>query len=236
MRACFRSTLVAGLWVHVTASAQAPADFFGVYVGTIYVGVPDVAEPDSFPFTAAGQQAFNDYDVFTEAANQTDDCAAETMPEILWSGDPMEFIDQGERIVMRFERRNTVRTIHMDGSGRPADHPHTELGYSVGRWVGDTLTIETSHMPGGVIRSNRSYPISPEARVTERYWPDPGEATLLHMELLVDDPVNYTDTLTFGREWVRSPDDEIRPWECVSLGPRDSEPDIDELARMLEEL
>ena len=137
---------------------------------------------------------------------------------------------------MRFERGNTIRSIPVHGTAPSLDEPHTDLGYSVGRWVGAVLTIETTHMMDGVIRNNRGYPISREARITERYWREPGEDDL-QIELLVDDPENYTEILKLGRVWIWSPNDQVRPWECISLGPRDSAPpDIDALARMLEEL
>ena len=51
-----------------------------------------------------------------------------------------------------------------------------------------------------------------------------------------NDPVNYTETFTFGRRFVWAPDEAIRPWNCVDLGVKDMPPDLDELTRMLEEL
>lgn len=225
----------------VIANAQAPdagasgpgEDFFGTYVAPIYVAAVGIVVPEVFPFTAEGQRAHEAYDVFAVAPNQADDCAAEEMTGILWSGDPMEILQEDGRLVFHYERRNTVRTIHMGDTPPPGGS--SGLGHSTGRWVDGELTIETTRMLAGVVRENRPWPISSEARVTERYWRESGENTL-HMELIVHDAVNYTEPVTFGREWVWSPDDEVLPWECVSLGPRDSEPDIDELARMLEEL
>ena len=136
--------------------------------------------------------------------------------------------------MIRFEEDDIARFISMDGAPPAEDQPHTRLGYSVGHWIGEVLSIETTHMMDGFI--HRGYPISQEARITERYWREPGENDL-QMELLVDDPTNYTETFTLGWVWVWSPDEQIRPWECISLGPRGSEPpDIDELVRMLEEV
>ena len=42
--------------------------------------------------------------------------------------------------------------------------------------------------------------------------------------------------MTLGRAWVWAPHEHLQPWNCVSLGPRDAEPDLDELAEMLESL
>ncbi len=77
--------------------------------------------------------------------------------------------------------------------------------------------------------------MSTEGRLTERYWREPGENDL-QLEVTVDDPVNYTDTFTLGRPWVWAPHEEVRQWVCIDLGPGDTEPDIDELTRLLEEL
>ena len=219
-----------------TLSAGSKIDLSGVYVA-VYVGQPaTVIEPGVYPLTAEAERAYAAFDSLVADPRRLDDCAAETMPIVLWSANPMEIVQDDERIVMRLEEGNTTRSILVDGPPPSADQPHTGLGYSVGQWVGDVLTIKTTHLIGGLIIHDLGYPLSREARITERYWREPGENDL-QLELLVDDPVNYTEPLKFKREWGWSPDDQIRPWECISLGPRDSEPpDIDELARLLEAL
>lgn len=234
------ATLVGVFLGHSTVNAQAPgasagADFSGIYESAAFVAVVAVTGPDVYPFTEEGRRAFDAYDPLVHSANQEDDCTADLMPGILWSNSPMEIVQEEDRIILRFERGNTTRTVLIDGPPPSSDQPRTDLGYSVARWAGDVLTIETTHMTGDVIRNNRGYAMSPQARVTERYWREPGESDL-QMELLVDDPVNYTEPFTLAREWVWAPAEQLYPYECVSLGPRDAAPDIDELARMLEEL
>ena len=100
---------------------------------------------------------------------------------------------------------------------------------------GDVLTVETTHTTGGVIRNLRGHPLSPDTRLMERYWREPQEMDL-RLELVIEDPANYTEAITLGRQWVWAPEEEVHGWECISLGPKDAEPDLDELARMLEEL
>jgi len=231
------SHLPAGAQQPTTQSAEPGVDLSGVYVA-VYVGEPNIVfEPDVYPFTAQAERAYDAYDPAVGDPIVGNDCAPERIPGILWSADPMEILHQDGRIVMRFERGDTVRSIPVDGAAPPAGQPNTELGYSVGHWVGDVLTIETTHLMGGIIVNDMGQPISREARITERYWREPGENNL-QMELLVDDPVNYTEPLKLGRLWGWSSDERVRPWNCFSLQPpRDSEPvSVDELARMLEEL
>ena len=222
-----------------TANAQQTAgsevDLFGVYAPPIYDGGgPPRTEPDVIPFTVEGQRAANAYVPARDNPRVLNDCVAETMPRILWTGNPIEILEEAGGLVIRYERGNTVRSIDMAGTPPAANRLHTDLGYSVGRWVGDVLTIETTHMSGGVV-SDGTRPLSPEGRVTERYWRESGENDV-RLELEIDDPVNYAQTFKMGREFIWAPEEQVRPWECVSLGPKDTPPDIDELARMLEEL
>ncbi|MBH97416.1 MAG: hypothetical protein CMM56_03080 [Rhodospirillaceae bacterium] len=244
MRLLLSLVILLGVTYGITLVAQTmtrqnlevPSELLGVYVAPIYVAIPDVIQPDVFPFTAAGKQAFDDYDVFLQADNQEDDCVMESMPSVLFTGDPMEISHENNKIFIHYERTNAVRTIYLDSASHQFQEQHpTGLGFSVGSWTGDEFWIETTHMEEGVIRSNRPYPISEQGRISERYWLDSID-NKLHMELVVYDPQNYTHSVTFGRHWIPSKQDEVRSWDCISLGPRHSEPDIDELARMLEEL
>ena len=222
-----------------TAGAQGTSghevDLFGVYSPPIFRTMPPVIEPDVYPFTPQAEEFYNSYDPVVQDARSTNDCAAEKVPGILWDNSPMEFVRDGDSILMRFERLGTTRRIHMDGWAPPTDQAHSELGYSVGRWEDGVLIIETTHTMGGVLRNLRGHSVSPQARLTERYWREPGQMDL-KMELAVEDSVNYTETFTLGREWIWAPEEEIHPWNCISLGPKDAEPDIDELSRMLESL
>ena len=195
-----------------------------------------MAIPCRTTMVAVGERAHGAYDPLVGDPRQTDDCAPESMPAILWAGtlNTMQIVVEDDTIVMRLEHGGTVRSIHMDGATPPADQPHIELGYSMGHWAGDVLTIETTHLAGGVVYTSRGYPVSRDARITERYWREAGKN--LQMELLLDDPVNYMQPVKLGREWIWSPDEQIIPWNCISLGPRDSEPDIDALRRLLREL
>jgi hypothetical protein len=50
---------------------------------------------------------------------------------------------------------NPVRTIWMDGRARPPAHAaHTWQGFSLGKWEGDMLTVETTHLKPAYIRRN----------------------------------------------------------------------------------
>ena len=214
------------------ASAQAP-DFFGRYVGELAI-----AEPAEYVLTQQGQFAFDNYDPDYGDPRQWDDCEPEGVPAILLTLGvaTVDFVRVDGTVEMRFERDDAVRVIHMNAAEPPPDQPHTVLGYSRGHRDGDVFVIETSHLTAGVVIAQTSYPMSEDAFVVERYWREPGENDL-QMDVTVEDPVNYAQPVTIGREWVWSPDAPKLPWNCVSLGPRHADDlDIDELRRRLEEL
>ena len=58
-------TLVAAMTLHAPAGAQQEAsagpDLSGIYEAAPFIGVPDVSQPDPYPYTAAGERAFEAY-------------------------------------------------------------------------------------------------------------------------------------------------------------------------------
>ena len=234
-----------GVIIHVTISTQVantqPAspgvDFSGVYAA-VYVGSPDeiILEPSVYPFTAEAERSFSAFDPAVSDPRVSNDCAAERMPGLLWSANPMEILQESGRIEMRFEEGDTVRSILVNGTAPSASQQYTELGYSVAYWEEDVLIIETTHLMDGVVVNGIGQPISREAKIRELYWRESGNNDL-QMELLVEDPVNYTEPIKLRRVWGWAPSEQVRPWRCFPLGYQESDTlNVDELARMLEEL
>jgi hypothetical protein len=93
--------------------------------------------------------------------------------------------------VILYEGNAGVRQILMDGRPLPGNDPQPWwFGYSTGRWVDDTLVVETSGFrDGGWLDVNGS-PLTDAARVTERFTrPTFGR---MQIEITVDDPKAYT--------------------------------------------
>jgi hypothetical protein len=61
------------------------------------------------------------------------------------------------------------RTIWMDGRPHPPESaPHTFMGFSTGKWEGNTLTVYTTHIKQGWIRRN-GLPLSDQATLIEHF-------------------------------------------------------------------
>lgn len=208
------------------ASAQPGApDLSGQYDGGLNaVGLLrrcPVGESDSdctvVPYTAEGEATLRAFDRAAYQDVYASSCTVAHMPAVTSPGRYLLRIHQDEGLIHLFyQRTDTMRTVRMSGAPPPEDLPHTRLGYSVGRWEGDTLVVETTRLTGGIIGGSGN-PYSEQTRVTERYWKEPGDEAL-HMEVSLEDPVNYTRPFVYSRYRFESrPEWDWTPWNCSIL-------------------
>ena len=106
----------------------------------------------------------------------------------------------------------TFRQIHLDGRELPKDPNPSFMGYSVGRWDGDTLVVdsigfnETTWLDGG------GHPHSEALRVTERFR----RKDFGHIELRAsfEDPKFYTRPWTIGVDVDLVTDTDMLEYVC----------------------
>jgi glyoxylase-like metal-dependent hydrolase (beta-lactamase superfamily II) len=85
-----------------------------------------------------------------------------------------------------------TRTIWMDGRPHPpAWAPHTWMGFSTGRWEGDRLIVETTHIKQGWHRRN-GVPASDQTTLTEYYIRHGNYFTLVQV---IKDPVFLSEPM-----------------------------------------
>jgi hypothetical protein len=134
--------------------------------------------------------------------------------------DPRKIIQTPTVIVMAWESNYGLRFIHTDGRKLPAqgDPQPWWYGYSVGRWEGDTLVVETNNLRGaemgpfdGWLDVNGS-PHSNQVKFTERFRrPTFGK---LEIDLTVEDPKAYTRPFTVRINQRLMADDELIEFIC----------------------
>ncbi len=95
------------------------------------------------------------------------------------------------------------RLIFMDGRKLEADPERTWMGYSVGRWEGDTLVVDSFGFNDRTWLDARGLPHTEALRTTERYRrPNVGK---IQVELTV------TDAQAFAKPWTVTYDLEFQP-------------------------
>src|SRR5947199_9299560 len=75
-------------------------------------------------------------------------CLPQGVPRINASPPPWKIIQKSDVIVILYESANTWRQIFLDGRELGKDFPPTFLGYSTGKWDGDTLVVATGGFNG----------------------------------------------------------------------------------------
>lgn len=127
---------------------------------------------------------------------------------------PSKIIQNPNIIVMMYETHMGVRQIYMDGRPLPNNDPQPWFyGYSVGRWEGDTLVVETiGFKADGWLDINGS-PLGEKGKTIERFRRTSYGA--LEVEQTIEDPEHYTRSFTTRLNWRLLPDTEIMEMVCT---------------------
>jgi hypothetical protein len=105
-----------------------------------------------------------------------------------------KIIQTPSQLAMLNEFNASYRQIFTDGRPLPVDPQPNWNGYSVGRWTGDTLVVETNGLRDDLWLDMAGNPMTSAAKVTERIRrPNFGS---LDVEFTVDDPKAYTKPWT----------------------------------------
>jgi hypothetical protein len=123
-------------------------------------------------------------------------------------------------ILIEYEANYGLRHIYTDGRKLPPQGEPQPFwyGYSVGRWEGDTLVVETNNLRGaedgpsdGWMDVNGS-PYSREAKFAERFRRlSYGQ---LQVDLTIDDPKSYTKPWTVRVDFRIRPEEELIEFIC----------------------
>lgn len=131
---------------------------------------------------------------------------------------PFEFEQHDDRVIIRYEYWNAVRTVYLDGRPYPQGKAATRLGHSVGHYDGNSLVIETTHVIPNVtgVPGGGAFAPSPETKFVEHYTLNP-ENGRLDMELTIIDPVHFRQPYGNQRSFFRVDDWELDEFACEAI-------------------
>ncbi len=128
-------------------------------------------------------------------------CEQPGMPVTMGAPLPIRFIDEGDALTLHTVYFDTRRTIHMTDAADSAEEPTSHLGFSAGRWDGNTLVVETSGIDYPWVDNEARTPQSPNVRTTERFTLSDDQSRLDY-ELIITDPVTFTEPATRTRTYL----------------------------------
>lgn len=143
-------------------------------------------------------------------------CLGTGMPgSMLGSGGyPMEIVQHDDLILVVYEAHAEIRRIFLGERAKEDDLFPDRNGYSHGRWEGDKLIVETTHLKEAVDQAR--YPHSDQAKIVEEYTlatTDDG-TKVLTARMTMTDPVFYTQAITAEKKWQLQPGVRLLPYEC----------------------
>jgi hypothetical protein len=138
------------------------------------------------------------------------DCEVPGMPFAMMSPYPIELVDRGDRIVIRGEAYDLERVAWLEPlEAVPAPSPE---GYSLARFEGDALIIETTsidyHSYGdlGPAQSSASH-------IVERFSLSE-DGLGLSYDVTVTDPVMLVEPWLWHGSFVYQEGAQLKPWDC----------------------
>lgn len=168
---------------------------------------------ESLPYRPWARQAVMQNILARASADPHARCVPPTYPRAFVLPQHWKVVQTPELIVLLHEFNASYRQIFLDGRPLPEDPHPAWNGYSVGRWDGDTLVVETIGFRDDLWLDVIGSPLTEAARVTERFR----RASLgtMFVEVTVDDPKAYTRPWTVVLEQRLVPDTELLDDICV---------------------
>ena len=222
--ACLRLALAFGLMAGIGFAQTKTPDFSGVW--TTY-RAPGAARGGGggarggqaeLPYTEEAKRKMAEYQALVRPTGDTPGgyCLGTGMPgSMLGSGGyPMEIIQRQDQITVVYEAHNEIRRIYFGNRVIPVtDRLPERNGYSVGRWEGETLVVETAQLKEQV---DQRYAHSADARIVERYTlSEENGRKVLTAEMTLTDPAFYTRPVSEVKRWSIVPNGFLMTYECT---------------------
>ncbi len=125
-----------------------------------------------------------------------------------------EFLQTPTRVTMLMEYYHEARRIWMDGRKHLEDYPNpTAMGYSIGRWEGATLVVDTrgfKESPAFRVPHSDQYHLIERIRRLR-------DGNLLEIDVFIEDALAYTQPLTGRFFFKKDPKLEITEYNCDGM-------------------
>ena len=168
--------------------------------------------PGEEPLAPAGAEMLRRHSQ-AGAFNPTLNCLPDGVPHADLLPEPFKVIQTPGEIVMLYEVETTFRQIFVDGRNQLTDPSPSWMGYSVGKWEGDTLVVNTVGFNDLGWLDARGHGHSEDMRVEERFH----RRDFGHLEVTVtiSDPKIFTRPITINFLEELLPDTDLLEHYCL---------------------
>jgi hypothetical protein len=164
-------------------------------------------------FPVLNERALAFQKIFDEPLSPKYDCQPSTPPALEFDPFNMELVQWPDRVLLRYEKDDQLRTVWLDGR-QPTAHDYGIQGLSVGHYESNALLVETTNYVFDITGFDdyNGIPSSQQKRVTERYWRDGDQ---LKATVTVEDPMFLRKPASYTMRWLRAPKEyKLQAFEC----------------------
>jgi len=168
------------------------------------------------PLTPWGQEQFkankSSFGAHPHSLDETNDpvlhgCFPPGVPRVYIHPFPFQIIQVPGEIVMLFEVDSLRREIYTDAAAHDPGLVPLWMGYSTGRWEGDTLVVDAVNFNDKTWLDRVGHPHSEALHVVERF-------RRVDHDHLVDD-ITINDPKAYTRPWTAQIKFRLRPWKLT---------------------
>ena len=134
-----------------------------------FINILSDFKPDEAPLRPDAAALFQQRSKAFSNESPLSHCLPEGMPLVEMAPAPYKIIQTRGMTVMLYERDTTFRQVYTDGRKLPDDPQPSWLGYSVGKWDGDSLVVDTIGLNDRGWLDARGHTHSEALHLTERF-------------------------------------------------------------------
>ena len=145
--------------------------------------------------------------------DSTTHCLPPGLPRLMLIRSPFEVLQRANTIYFVHELNRLPRRAYLNEKLPTDEDPHY-LGYSVARWDGDTLVIDSNGFEEGTLLDATGLPHSESLQLTERYQLDK-DGKHLHARFTIEDNRTFSAPWSFKAEYMKKPGYELHEDVCA---------------------
>jgi hypothetical protein len=208
---------LSGVWQAVADPTGTPGGVEGVVAPRYMIDVTRDSPPDRVPFLPWAAAVYKQRNDDERRGNPSIRCLPVGVPRLVANVMPFKVVQTPGLIVFLYEAGTIFRQVFVDGRPLPADPQPSWMGYSVGRWDGDTLVVETTGFNDKTWLDGAGHPHSEAMRLTERYTRR--DAGRMDVEVVIDDPQAYARPIRYVQPQALIADTELIENVCENAKP-----------------
>jgi hypothetical protein len=204
---------LSGVWQPAADPNDRAGGVEGIVAPRYLIDVARDLKPDDVLFQPWAEALYKQRNANFRRDNPLIRCLPAGVPRLDAYTHPYKIVQTPELMVILYEAATMFRQVFVDGRALPKDPQPSWMGYSIGRWEGDVLVVETAGFNDQTWLDGSGHPHSEQMRLTERFRRrDVGH---MDIDIVVDDPKTYTRPLKYVQPQVLLPDTDLLEFVCA---------------------